>query len=149
MTLTENVVRVTSALANIRQAILDKGGELSPNDKCETFADAIANIPTGSGEKVKAGTFTTSVNGARIELGFKAKTILVCSAFNATLAGTDLCLIDGDDYRGYIIPSGTSLAARSGETDKNSRFTVDDTGFSFKAYTTTYANRTAYYLAIG
>lgn len=45
MTLLENVTRITSAIANIKAAIIRKG--VTPTGKCETFADAIDNIPSG------------------------------------------------------------------------------------------------------
>lgn len=44
-TLVENATRITDALADIKQAIIDKG--VTPIGKCETFADAIEQISGG------------------------------------------------------------------------------------------------------
>lgn len=47
-TLVENATRITEALADIKQAIIDKG--VTPTGKCETFADAIEQISGGDSD---------------------------------------------------------------------------------------------------
>lgn len=143
-TLTENVARVTTALENIKNAIIGKG--VTPSGKCETFADAIASIPSGGGGDTVAGYFTTSMSGTRINLPFEPKYIMVNSAMGSTLAGSDVCVINGDYYKGYQIAS-TAMTSKSSATDKSARFTIDATGFTFKATATAYAGKTAYFVA--
>lgn len=145
-TLTENVARVTSALADIKDAIISKG--VVPTGKCETFADAIASIPTGGSAKVSSGTFTTSTSGTQIDLDFMPKQIWVSSAFNDTTSGTfsatETNIWSQNGYFEYYTPSTTTSGAR---INKDTRFpSVTDKGFTHVAR---YNNKTAYYIAVG
>ena len=143
-TLTENVARVTSALADIEQAIIDKG--VTPSGKCETFADAIAQISGGGDAKVDIGTFTTSTGGSPITCGFKPKWVVVSSAFNGTTSGafsnteTEIWNDDGGYFEYY-----TAASATNGIRTTN-RISANDNGFTHMAR---YNNKTAYYIAIG
>ena len=63
-TLFENISRITQAKANIRDAINAKGGELSNSAKIDTFAEAIANLPSGSG----GGIDTSDANATAADI---------------------------------------------------------------------------------
>lgn len=104
------------------------------------------------GGKFKAGTFTTSTTGTHVSLNFKPKQIWVSSAFTNAYGGnaqsTETHIWSETGFLEYYIPAtATSAAITKGETNRDARFsTVDATGFTHKAR---YANKTAYYIAIG
>ena len=105
----------------------------------------ITGTSEGGGDTV-AGYFTTSMSGTHINLPFEPKYIMVNSAMGSTLAGSDVCVVNGDYYKGYQI-SSTTMTNKSSATDKSARFTIDTTGFTFKATATAYAGKTAYFVA--
>lgn len=77
-TLVENVNRVVSALNDIKNAIIAKG--VTPTGKCETFADAIAQIETGGGgTDVCIGNFTIPAGlnqNYLVECGFRPTVVV-------------------------------------------------------------------------
>lgn len=141
-TLTENVARVTSALDDIKNAIIDKG--VTPSGKCETFAQAIAEIPTGV--KAASGEFTTSATGATINLGFAPKRIIV---YSNPEAGTynEAAIWDVNGLLRKVRTSAATGSNNGGITAGG--IAVNGQEFTHNAYSAQFANKKAYYIAIG
>lgn len=82
-TLVENVNRVVSALNDIKNALINKGVE--PTGKCETFADAIDQIPTGT--QVYVGNLALPAGTGKdyfVEVGFRPTKIFWVRVAQAT-----------------------------------------------------------------
>lgn len=52
MTISEQLTALADIKADIKQAIIDKGGTVSDSDAFSTYADKISNLPGGSDWKV-------------------------------------------------------------------------------------------------
>lgn len=140
-TLVENATRVTNALADIKQAIIDKGQ--TPSGKCETFADAIANIDSGG--KCAVGTFTSPTGGAtnriKVTLGFKPKQLLIFRMTNANFnayQGASPIMYDSEinenQFYRYTFSSASVGATNLGTNTTIVPYSIDDDGFTFNGY---------------
>lgn len=149
-TLTENVARVTSALADIEQAIIDKG--VTPSGKCETFADAIAQISGGGSDvKVASGTFVTQATPKFVECGFKPTRVMVLANIIPPASTPNQGQMQLHQYwegqsNGVTIALMTNVPSRN----NNQVITPVDNGFNFAGQTgNNYQGKTAYYIAVG
>lgn len=129
MTLMENVSKVVVALNSIKNAIIEKG--VTPTGDCTTFAQAIAQIPSGSDVKVFDESLTMSANEVRsFECGFKPK--LVWFGKNATGSPLISCYYNEDaSTTQYLQATGGTmrwLALGSGAPSID----ITDTGFVVK-----------------
>lgn len=146
-TLTENVARVTSALDDIKNAIIGKG--VTPSGKCETFADAIASIPSGGEKKCVSGQFdTVSGQNVYVECGFEPSMIMVSSM--ATYGGvgstdTSVYVKNATLEKHSFYRTATNSLVQESLTNANMRFAVDSNGFN---YNSRYTRANAYYMAI-
>lgn len=150
-TLTENVARVTSALADIEQAIIDKG--VTPSGKCETFADAIAQISGGGSDvKVASGTFVTQATLKFVECGFKPTRVMVLTNIipsgGSTQGFLQLCQYWEGQNNAIVIQNLTNASSRN----TNVYITPVENGFNFIGNTNVssqFQGKTAYYIAVG
>lgn len=141
-TLTENVARVTSALENIKNAIIDKG--VTPTGKCETFADAIASIPSSA--NIKVGTFS-AINGtvSISDVGFKPSMVMVELAYDAASYPVGYVRYNNGAVLGYSL---TSLNGGRIQTTSILNITVNDNGFSVTTAYATFVGKNCRYVAI-
>lgn len=141
-TLVENATRVTNALADIKQAIIDKGQ--GPEGKCETFAAAIRAIETGG--KVAVGTFANSAAGAtsrtKVTLGFKPKQLLIFRMTNANYnayQGYSPFMYDEEISKQQCFKYNFSSASVGNQGFNTNTaivpYSIDDDGFTFNGYT--------------
>ena len=138
-TLTENVARVTSALDDIKNAIIDKG--VTPTGKCETFAAAIESIPSGG--SVKSGNFTTVAgDGSFIECGFVPTRISVNSFYLAAASTESSDYFDGDFNEIYRTSGGTTFIMTN-----NRIFPGTENGKMGFRYKARYAGKVAHFIA--
>lgn len=141
-TLTENVARVTSALDDIKNAIIDKG--VTPSGKCETFAQAIAEIPSGS--NVKVDTFV-GVNGTVniTGIGFRPSVVIVELNYDSASYPVGNVRYNNGAVLGYSM-----TAQNAGRIQQNTilDITVNDDGFSVKMAYTTFVGKNCRYVAM-
>lgn len=139
-TLTENVARVTTALDDIKNAIIGKG--VTPTGKCETFADAITNIPSGGGD-VESGNFNTVAgDGSFIDCGFVPTRISV-NTFYLGAASTESCdYFEGDFNEIYRTSGGVTFSMAN-----NRIFPGTENGKMGFRYKARYAGKLAHFIA--
>lgn len=139
-TLVENATRITSALASIRQAIIDKG--VTPEGMCETYAEAIDSIPLG--KQFATGSFTLGASKEEVNCGFRPK--YICVQSNGS-AGHCMYNIDrAEDTIMRILDTGTKSEPSLPNTSNLSIQEITDEGFVFAGYNTL---RTWWWFAIG
>lgn len=56
----DNLVRIETGITNIKQALIGKGAEIGENDKIDSLAEKINNLPTGGGGTVTIPKFTVN-----------------------------------------------------------------------------------------
>lgn len=140
-TLTENVARVTSALDDIKNAIIDKG--VTPTGKCETFADAIASIP--SGRKVVVDTFV-GVNGTTlIDVGFRPSIVMAELNYDATAYPVGYISYADGIVRNCML---TSLNGGRIQANTTLNIEVNSSGFEVKTAIATFVGKNCRYVAI-
>lgn len=140
-TLTENAQRIVNALHDIKAAIISKG--VTPGDKCETFADAIAQIETGGGVNGMYFSVTNLTTAAQsFDCGFRpTKVMNICNATNKNLFSG--CINDNGSTRG--VRTGSSGAGALGSAIE---VTITDAGFTAKTTNSAFNNLRNEFIAI-
>ena len=137
-TLIENVERIQSATSDIRNWIVDKGQ--IPTGGIDTFRSALDGIEIN---KVKAGEFTSNTAGVSVNCGFAPKVVFVSNNYKATTY---------NELDAWINGSFSGARGSGGSTGGNittPTITVSGNSFTHKAYTTNFAGKPAYYIAMG
>lgn len=146
-TLTENVARVTSALDDIKNAIIGKG--VTPTGKCETFADAIASIPSGGGKKCSTGRLNAIAGqDVFVECGFEPTMIMVSSMPQyGAVASTDTSVyVKGASTEKHSFYRTTAnQLTQENTTNANLRFTLNSNGFYYRSR---FTKNDYYYMAV-
>lgn len=134
----ENAQRVKVASDNIKNAIISKG--VTPTGNLESFADAINSI---SVPNVAAGTFVAKTAGVEIELGFEPTRIIIyVNPENNTYNEAVIWDISG-------ILRKVRAAGNNAGGISTGGIAVNGTKFTHNTYNDSFANKTAYYIAIG
>lgn len=137
-TLTENAQRIVNALHDIKAAIISKG--VTPGDKCETFADAIAQIETGGGTQVSIGNFTIPAGTGQdyfIECGFKPTVVVWArvSGTEPTDPNNDVRYMYDAEWGPFSFYSTTSRTPTKVAFTSNTQLCINaitDTGFQLR-----------------
>lgn len=137
-------IKRNGAMSRIARATItiNPGEEYTiPKGYHEGFGKVVAN--QGSTEKVKTGTFTSTTSGYTVNCGFAPKMVFVTNNYNATTYNELGAWING------TFSGARGAGANSGGNITTSTITVSGNTFTHKAYTANFANKPAYYIAIG
>ena len=134
MTLMENVSKVVVALNSIKNAIIEKG--VTPTGDCTTYAQAIAQIPSGSDVKCAIEVIVTpTADPVTVECGFKPKHIFICADNNGNFSTW------GNAYEERVSDSkqmrwanATPSTVPIGYNNAYSIMSISDTGFTYRGY---------------
>lgn len=135
-TLVENVNRVVTALNDIKNALINKGVE--PTGKCETFADAIDQIQTGT--NVKVGNFTIPAGTGKdffVEIGFRPTKLFWVRVAEPipTSPNNDVRYMYDSDWGDFSFYSTTSRTPSKVAFTSNTQLclnAITDTGFQLR-----------------
>lgn len=139
-TLTENANRIKNGAADIKDWILAQG--VTPTGNIETFRAALDSIEIN---KVKVGTFTSSVTDVEVKCGFQPKSIIAFSGYEAG-AFPSAAYYNINGSQKYVGARATSIGAGAVGLDL---MPITSEGFTHKAPNNYYANLLTYYIAIG
>lgn len=139
-TLVENVNRVVTALNDIKSAIILKG--VTPSGKCETFADAIAQISSGGINGLYFSVSNLTTVEQNFNCGFQpTKVVNICNATNKNL------------FSGCINDNGTTRGVRTGSSGAGAlgsaiTITITENGFTAKTSSSAFNNLRNEFIAI-